>query len=165
MFFKTANSDHEDSGTVFCFDIQACEVVWRIPGIHSGGLRVNLDVGFLEAGSPYGTGDPYVIRADLDGNVTNRNPASCYDIVSMGEKARSDGDIREAATLLHRALKTEISTNTKAQVCRSLGEMAEDSGNIEAALAHYQEALVYNPKVGVKRKVDAIIAKQGDQKS
>lgn len=58
--------------------------------------------------------------------------------------------------LLRRASECQISDNTKAKAQRDLGEMALSCGNREQAVLHFGRAVTFNPRVGVKKKLQAL---------
>jgi hypothetical protein len=64
---------------------------------------------------------------------------------------------REAVgQLLERASESRISDYTKAKTHRYLGEIALASGQRAKAVSHFRKALAFNPKVGLKKQVQAL---------
>ncbi|MFW6118922.1 MAG: tetratricopeptide repeat protein [Planctomycetota bacterium] len=98
------------------------------------------------------------------------NPSG-YDLVDMakrklkalGDAAGPPGDYVEPRELLRRALKAEISPNTKARVHRHLGEIAEALSEVDQAISEYEEALKLNERVGVKRRLKKLHKARGQQ--
>jgi len=58
--------------------------------------------------------------------------------------------------LLERAIEDNISVKTKAKSHRMMGEIYYKNGDNELAVEHFEKALSYNPKVGVKRLYDKL---------
>lgn len=154
LFFQTANSDHEDAATLFCVHLDTGDVLWKVPGIPpSGAFGIDRRGRTMDVGKPHGTSDLFVVRVDFAGNTLHRNPASGYEMVSLGEGAWGRGERAEAVRWLTKALDTKISPNTKAKVLKTLGEIAEQGGSHARAMAFYEQAMELNPRIGVKRKL------------
>ncbi len=162
LFLHTANSDHVDGASLYSLQLSTGTLLWRIPRVPPGGsMIVHPREKWIDAGRPYGTLDSYVVRANYEGIVIERNPSSCYELVNLTKAALKDGNQTEAKALLQSALATSISPNTKAEVFRWLGQIDEDEGNIKAAIKHYEMALDFNPKAAVKRRLVALQKEQG----
>jgi hypothetical protein len=67
-----------------------------------------------------------------------------------------ESEQRQVIELLKRANAGKISDNTHAQICRILGEQAMTMGASETAIIHFEEALEWNPKIGLKRKLASL---------
>jgi tetratricopeptide (TPR) repeat protein len=76
-------------------------------------------------------------------------------LTQMGTHLNKE-NYREVLVLLEQALdKSEKEqVELKAKIHRLAGEMHEKIGNMEIAISRYRIALYYNPKVGVKRKLE-----------
>jgi len=164
VFTHTANADSEDAATVYCFRISTGELLWRVPDVPPDGIVLHEADRLLDVGKPYGIPDAlYIVRLTYEGEVVTRHPASCYELSNAAEAAMKDGDYEKAEQEAVRAVKTEISPNTKAKMYRILGEIAEREGNRKSAIQYYEQAIEFNPKVGVKRQL-AKLRNGGGQK-
>lgn len=157
LFVHTANSDHADSASLICISLSTAAELWRVASVPPGGeIKLHASDHLVDAGLPYGTGDPFIVRVTYDGEVIQRNYRSGYEMVRAAKSALDEGNIDFAEELFIKALTTSISPSTKAGVLRSLGEIAESNGRIEDAIGHYEQALSINPRVGVKRRLDRL---------
>jgi tetratricopeptide (TPR) repeat protein len=157
LFLSTANSNQADTATLFGLSLATGGLLWRIGEVQPGGaITLNSHERYVTAGRPYGTTDPYLVKVSYDGVELERHAASGYALVSLGRDAAERGDRLTAASLLERALKSEISPNTKADVLRDLGDMLREEGRIAEAVAQYERALSFNPKVAVRSRLKAL---------
>lgn len=58
--------------------------------------------------------------------------------------------------LLERATECQISDSTKARVYRHLGEIALGRGKTAQTISHFRQAITFNPKIGVKKRLEAL---------
>ena len=74
----------------------------------------------------------------------------------------SNEEAEEILSLLSNALKKGLDEypNEKASVYRTIGEVHEALGKIDDAIKNYEIALQINPKVGVKRRLNALKKKK-----
>lgn len=82
-----------------------------------------------------------------------------YEDIALGDQALHAEKMADAVTHYERGLTKKISDNTRATVHRRLGEICEHQGDVKSAIFHYRKALSNNPKVGVKKKLSALLAK------
>jgi tetratricopeptide (TPR) repeat protein len=161
LFTWTAASDSKDAHTVYCFRLSTGELLWRIPGVY-GEITLRSSRRLLDVGQPYGIpGAPYLARLTYDGEIVKRYPASCYEYANDAEAALGNKNYQEARQLAKLALKTEISPNTKSKMHRILGTIAEEKGKAQDAIRHYEQALDFNPKAGVKRRLQRLRKQHG----
>jgi len=161
LFIHTANSDHADGASLFAFQLSTGKPLWKIPKVPPGGsMVIHPREKWIDAGRPYGTSDAYVVRVDYEGNVIERNPNSCYEIVDLGKAELEAENWVQAKALFQKALCTQISPNTKASVLKALARIAEHEGNVSTAIEHYEEALRFNPKISVKKQLAALQKEQ-----
>jgi hypothetical protein len=154
FFLHTGNSDHPDAATVYSISFEAGQILWRVSGVPPGGpIILNPRERFLDAGKPYGTDDPFIVRITYAGEVLQRNPRSGYEMVTLAEADLAAGHDAAATGLLRRALAADISPNTKATVLQYLGEIVDKAGDSASAIDMYEKALAINPKVGVKKRL------------
>ena len=69
----------------------------------------------------------------------------------------------EVKSLIRKALTKRMSPNTQATAHRILGEIAEQRGDVSAAIEEYLAALALNPKIGLKRKVKSLAARDASK--
>jgi hypothetical protein len=166
----------EDGGRIFLVDLQDSTILWRQPTpsarlkavafdecarhvvVHDEAaniLRYTYEGEFLDAEAAEQARVQYALDdkrgyALLD---VARSRLASTPLASL-----SATDAREIEELLRRAVEKEISEFTQAGARRTLGELAERRGDSAAALAEYRIALDLNPKIGLKKKVQALEA-------
>jgi len=154
LFFHTANSDHSDAATVFSVSLETGDILWRVPDVPPGGQVVlHPQDRCLDAGKPYGTDDAFIVRISYAGEVLERNPRNGYEMLNLAENALELGHDNAAKLMLQRVLAADISPNTKGKALRYLGEIADRAGESAAATTFYEEALRFNPRAGVKKRL------------
>jgi tetratricopeptide (TPR) repeat protein len=89
-----------------------------------------------------------------DGYTLLRVAEGQLEKTPLGEMAPEKRDA--ARHLLEQASESRISDHTKAKAHRWLGEIALASGQKAKAVAHFRKALELNPKVGVKKRLEAL---------
>jgi len=154
LFFITAYSEHPDSATLYCLNLQTGEPKWRVHDVPpGGGIDVSPSNRTVRAGKPYGTNDDFIVMVNYEGEVTQRNPRSGYEMLTLAEAYLKTGKEGFATTLLERALTTNISEYTKAKVYKYLGQIGEQAGRNSDAISYYERALQLNPRESVKRRL------------
>lgn len=101
-------------------------------------IRKRNELEKLELGETYATGYRafYLAETKIKNLNKEKTEPKCYlDVIP----------------LLERALKKNISANTKAKVYRMIGEIYYKNGEKNSALTHFEKALKYNPNVGIKK--------------
>jgi len=91
------------------------------------------------------------------------NPSG-YDLLDIAEEKMKEAESGEGRacdysaveSMLRRAAGMDVTPNTKAHIYRRLGEIAEKLGRTQEAIAQYENALKWNPKVGVKRRLSKL---------
>ena len=82
------------------------------------------------------------------------------EIRSGKRPAEAEG---EAVSMIRKALTKKMSPNTQATAHRILGEIAQERGDVSAAIEEYLAALALNPKIGLKRKLKNLEARSGSK--
>lgn len=98
-------------------------------------------------------------EALLDASLNKGSPASRFATISKQFKDTPSPDIADKAIAVTDEILSEgkvFSPAWNAMVHRLAGEAHEYLGHLDTALAQYDEALTLDPKVGVKRKADAL---------
>lgn len=91
---------------------------------------------------------------DRDGEVLLEIVEARLKATDFGEMPAEEQGLMQA--LLGRASGCQINDYAKAKVQRHLGEMALFCKNRERAISHFRQAVAFNPKVGVKRRLQAL---------
>ncbi len=86
---------------------------------------------------------------------------SAIPYAQNAKTAFNSGNYQEAQQLAELALKAELLPNTKALMHRILGEIAEHQEEHQEAIRQYEQAIEFNPKVGVKLRLRALHKQYG----
>ena len=114
--------------------------------LDSAGTALNADeLGAAHEAARYESEDGYTLY-NLACELRRTTP---FDQMDESEQ-------QQVIELLKRANAGKISDNTHAQICRILGEQALVLDSSEMAILHFEEALKWNPKIGLKRKLDSL---------
>lgn len=156
VFLTTAASD-DSYAKLFCFRLNDGRLVWeKLAPKPGASITVVPEEGAIMVGTPYqDCGMPFLLKVKYDGEVIAQSPDSGYQAMDWAEKARAAGDTVEALRLLRIACGVDISESQKARAYRVVGEIAEAEGRYLEALDSYRVAMKLNPKIGLKRKLDA----------
>lgn len=125
---------------------------------HSGeSYRYTFDGEFLDS--------DLLEAASLEADAASESGYALFDRACellQGPAAEASRDARsECTSLLEKALGKEMSPNAMGLAHRLLGEIAEAEGDVDLALAAYEAAIASNPRVGVKRRLDALRKAEG----
>jgi hypothetical protein len=168
---QCANSDTEDGRILAFFDLVKGILLWKIYPITGWADSYRFDAEKNELILRYREKGEY--RYTFAGQFVDKekwevervNFASAFELsliakerfkeknYNLGEK-----DAEGILSLLYSALVKGLDEypNEKATVYRTIGEIKESLGNISEAIHNYELALELNPKVGVKRRLDAL---------
>jgi tetratricopeptide (TPR) repeat protein len=163
----------EDGESLFLVDLSSASVLWQQPVpvvwpsritfdershqvvVHSEDndiFRYTYEGNFLD--------EEVVERVELRRAAANEYGYQLFDLAlsRLGENpsGQSNDRVAEAEELIRKALTQNMSANTKARAHRVLGEIAEARGDVAAAVVEYSAALKLNPKIGLKKKVQAL---------
>lgn len=156
VFLTTAASEDSDA-KLLCYHIKDGGLVWEKRSPKPGAsITVVPEEGAIMVGTPYqDCGMPFLLKIKYDGEVIAQSPDSGYQAIDWAEKARATADDVEAVRLLRIACSVEISDSQKARAYRMLGEIQEEQALYSDALESYRVAMKLNPKIGLKRKLEA----------
>lgn len=168
---QTCNSDNTDSNILSLFDLRDDTILWQKQP-ESGwadAYEFNLEKGFiLLVYRNLGRFAYDILGEFLDEERwrTERiKGANGFELSAIaGERFQSlDKDLdantgAEILSLLEKALQRGLNDHPKeqAKVYRTMGEVFEALGRSRKASEHYERALRLNPKVGVRRKLEAL---------
>ena len=91
--------------------------------------------------------------------IEDTTPRTAYDWQRRGFEELAAGNTDAARSALLKSASGEYGSLTPfyaAQTQRSLGEIADEAGDLAAALDHYRAAIEANPKTGVKKRIIAL---------
>jgi len=172
---QTCNSDYDaHSGMLFFFDVSNRKLLWKKAPETGWASGYEFDTQNKILYLCYEGLGKY--RYSFDGKCLDEerwrvewrrkrleNPSG-YDLLDIAEEKMKEveagdgcaSDYSEIESMLKRAAGMDVSPNTKAQIHRRLGEIAEKQGRVQDAIAEYENALRWNPKVGVKRRLSKL---------
>ncbi|MGD1120055.1 MAG: tetratricopeptide repeat protein [Dehalococcoidales bacterium] len=156
IFFITYNADNIDGATLYSLKLDTGNLLWKIPDVPGGSIKLNRQGRFLDAGKPYGTNDPFIVRVSYDGQIIKRNARSGYEMMDMAKDLITSGHENDGVSILKKALTSSISTNTRAKAFRWLGEIADKAGDTTSAIELFEKAFALNSGIGVKKRLKAL---------
>jgi hypothetical protein len=168
-FFETYGSEASDSNSMFVVDLIAKCILHKFIRPYPFN-KVEIDTGekTLALTNAYG----FVFICDFEGRQTNKEE---YEIVvidrgTLSQKIRLyEGKSREEQLKssvyldwLIQSLKDGETLHVygAAWLHRRLGELNEELGKQSVAVKHFEKALEINPKIGVKRRLEALKKRQ-----
>ena len=169
-FVSTCNSDHDaHSGKTFLLDAASGKVLWKRDGW--GDVRFDGNVLVAELEGVDGTklyfpfDDKGRLPPDYDeaaNRIREERERGQYWAVLPKVQAALKGaepDLTRAKELLAEldGKEDEIPEPSRAKVLRFRGEIAEAEGDVARALSLWKQALELDPKVGIKRRHDALL--------
>lgn len=157
LFITTAASENEDA-MLLCYTINEGNIVWSQCAPKPGAeITVLAAEQAITVGKPHrNCGSDYLLKLTFHGEVLERWPDSPYQAMDFAEADRSSGRKLEALHWYRIVCESDISGNWRANAYRAIGEIAEEYGQLTEALENYQKAMEQNPKVGLKRKIEAL---------
>lgn len=157
LFVTTAHSD-STRARLLCYEIRTGELLWRRWAPEAAAeVRVVPAERCILIGHPYkACGSEYTQKRSIDGKLMERWARSPYEAISLGEINRMMGKLEAARRCFQAAADSDIAPSFRAKAYRSLGEIAETSGDEQIALLRYRQAHSLYPKIGVKRKIAAL---------
>jgi tetratricopeptide (TPR) repeat protein len=164
----------DDDGKLFVVDTRSGVIRWRaeLPVIWPTRIEFDEMNGTIVLSGP--SNDKYrytfegefldaraVEQAALERDLANDYgypliDRACQALPDITQPNASKDTITDCVDLLQKALRKRLSPNTKARAHRILGEIAESRGDHKVAIKAYQIALKLNPKVGVKKRLEAL---------
>ena len=172
---QCANSDTEDGGVLAFFDLEIGRILWK-KSPESGWA----DSYLFDCQNHYlylVYRDKGKFRYTFEGEFIDKDKwedarikyASSFELSLIARdrfKEVSDNlsneEAEEILSLLSKSLNKGLDEypNEKASVYRTIGEVHEALGKIDDAIKNYELALQINPKVGVKRRLNALKKKK-----
>ena len=174
-FVSTANSDYEaHSGKTFYIDTTTGEIRWKADGWQDIQFDGNvLTVGVRTANGSTATfafDDQGALPADFDAAIAEAEESRCrgryWWVLPKVEEAlkTSPPNVDDAQRLLDGLTQdeNEVTAANRARVLRFRGEIAAARGDSQAAITLWQQAMAMDPKVGIKRRLDAVLSGAAD---
>lgn len=172
MFQTAGNSKSDDGYKIFLIDVEAGCLVYRVEPKAGWPVKYEIDekTGAVIAHlkdfgafrySPSGEFED----AELLAKAKAASPKFEHVIPRIKEALKQDVLTEKELTTMQqeiaqaRANGADQFEHWKAEALRLQGELHEALGNLGEAIIAYTEALVINPKIGVKRKRDALVKK------
>lgn len=163
--FETHNSDTNDGDKIFIVDISQKQVIHKFerPASFNRAI-IDTEAKRIKLKDHKG----FVYEIDFQGNQTNRKEyedyiltkGSVYDKLWIYADKPDEIKLKDTKYL---ELLTKALTDTDAsysfgkdKIYRMIGNYQEANGNIEKTIENWEKAFSINPKVGVKRKLDAL---------
>lgn len=162
LIFLTTAASESQTPQIMCFDLRSGNRAWSETApapfeeitVVPGEKCIHLGRPVQECGGEY------VLKMTYDGKVVDRNPRTPYDAINYAENARRGGDYVAAERWFRLAAKCDIAPSYRATAYRALGEIAERDGRITDALNSFEKAISLFPKVGLKRKLALLQARE-----
>jgi len=175
---QTANSDNDDGARLTFFDLKARDILWHCHppdwGTDSYEFDADKEILYLKYrdGSifRYSFGGEFLDAERWEDERLKR--INGFELHFMArQKINSLEDIfdsrivNEIFLLLETALQRGLDPylNEQAAIHRTMGEMFEKLRQMNKAIEHYEKALDLNPRIGLKRKLQAIKQKYAGQ--
>lgn len=176
--FQTANNEESDDGNkLFFFDLNNQKLLWK-KSVKTGWAKeyqFDEDQGILFLFYDHNRCYRYNFQGEfLDEKLWQKERVKfaegyeLYDIAMekielLDSKKASNKAYKRLLPLLKRAVKEDVSDNTKARLYRKIGEIHYKNDDTENALLNFELALNYYPKVGVKRLYDKLKKENGSE--
>jgi tetratricopeptide (TPR) repeat protein len=163
--FETFRSETADSNQLFLIDVERKTIFNRFPCPHSFN---SAEIDTINHRIKLKDHRGFVFEIDYDGHQTNHaayesrilRDGSIYDKLSIYESKTDDARLndRDYLHLLRQALDDKNASYSfgKDRLYRRIGEFYEAAGDIGKTIENWEKALAINPKVGVKRKLEAL---------
>ena len=170
---QTYKCDKEDySERIFIYDLKNKQLETSFPRIVEGSHECKVDsvdriiyLLYENSHRPYS-----ILRYDFHGNLLDQDiwdkfcfqSATGYSLSMQASgmlkeiKSTNLQDYQRVIFLLQTALKKDTTDATKAYIFKHLGEVFYRCNNTTKAIVFFEEALRYNPKIGVKRLVNQL---------
>jgi hypothetical protein len=163
--FETHNSNTNDGGRIFIIDIPQKQVIRTIERPASfNSAKIDTEAKRIELIDHKG----FTFEIDFEGNQTNAEEyenqiltkGSVYDRLWVYAEKPDEIKLKDQKylELLTNALTDDDASYSfgKDKILRMIGDYHEANGNIEKTIENWEKAFSVNPKVGVKRKLDAL---------
>jgi hypothetical protein len=163
--FETYNSDTNDSDSIFIIDVKQQNIIHRFTRPTSFNKAIiDTDKRHIKLIDYRG----FIYEIDFEGNQTNNNDyekqimtnGSIHDRLSLYSSKPDELKLNDARylELLTESLtdKDVLYTFGQDKIQRMIGEFYEANDDSVKAIEHWEIALQLNPKIGLKRRLEAI---------
>ena len=167
---QLCNSESEDAGRLIFIDLTINKILWKISPVTGWADSYVFDNSEQQIGLEYKNRGTYFYSYSgdfLDAQKWNKDRldhGSGYELISLCkekfeslEVESSKGKVVELTGIIHKAIEKDDVKNDgsfKAKALRLEGEIHEKTGDYISAIEAYEKALLFNPKVGVKRRLN-----------
>lgn len=162
-----ASSNSKDSGLLAVFDLEKGSLIRKIyPEDDAGSL---LSISSVDKTITFGYQDLGKFRYNFDGVFIDKEKlqqariekGSVFDLLEKVKNTKeiNEDTAKEIVVLINKALAKgfdEYPKTHKAQAYRCIGEIYETIANIGEAVKNYELALIIDPKVGIKRRLNLL---------
>jgi hypothetical protein len=162
--FETHHSDTDDANKIFIVDIQQKQIIHKFQRPASfNNAFIDTDNKRIKLKDHKG----FSFEIDFDGNQTNKaeyenqvmTKGSVYDRLWLYSDKADEVKLKDPSylDLLDKALTDKDASYSfgKDKIYRMIGEYYEANGDIPKTIENWEKAMQINPKIGVKRKLDA----------
>ena len=166
---QLCNSESDDAGRLVFIDLTKTKIEWNIIPVTGWADSYVFDNSEQQIGLEYNNSGTYYysysgVFLDVQKWYKDRlDHGSGYELIGLcreklesSEKEISTEKAVELFGIIHKALKKDDVSNDgslKATGLRLKGEIHENTGDFKSAIEAYERALMLNPKVGVKRRL------------
>lgn len=163
--FETAGSDTEDSNQIFIIDVYQSKIIQKFDKQSSfNSAFIDTENKIIKLKNFRG----FIFELDFNGNQTNKEDyerqvmtnGSIHDKLYLYEQKSDDIKFNDEhyLELLNEALKDKDASYSFGQdsIYRKIGEYFLSSGDINKTIENWEKAIQINPKIGIKRKLEAI---------
>lgn len=175
-FFSTCNSDHEaHSGKTWLLDARTGEEIWERDGF--GHVRFEGSRLMVGLAGDQASADNRFFPLDEHGNEPSEYHAALQEHEARINRGKPwwvfprvqerlgepDPPLAELERMLVDVEEggAPLAESDRARIERWRGEIAERRGDVSETLRRWERALLLDPKVGIKRRYDALVKKSG----
>ncbi|MDR3652286.1 MAG: hypothetical protein P4L34_04865 [Paludibacter sp.] len=167
--FETYDSETDEGNKLFIIDVESKKIIKRIERPSSFN-KVTIDANSKRIGLINNRN--YIFEIDFDGNQTNKEEyemqimvtGSILDKLGLYSLKSDEAKFQdtEYLTLLENALLDQDASYSYGfdRLYRYIGEYYDANDNIIKTIEYWEKAVEINPKVGIKRKLDALKKKK-----
>lgn len=172
IFVSTCNSDYPaHSGKTFFLDAATGEVLWKRDGwgdVRFSGNTLGVDLEAMDGTKIFFAFDehgalPSTYREASDAISAEKERGQYWAVIPKAQAALNadNPDLATAKRLLAEleGKEEEIPEQSRARILRLRGEIAEAEGDSSLAINCWQRALEIDPKVGIRRRYNALLSK------
>ena len=168
--FQTANNNEDEDGNkLFLFKLNPINLLWKLsPPFWATNYIFDEENGILKLEHD----NREIYKFSFNGefldqekfNADRLKLATGYELLTIAKEKYVDLQNKNASSekyleiipTFQKVVKSKISDYTKAQAYRMMGEVYLNNKDKKAAINSFENALIYNPNVGVKRLYDKL---------